>query len=346
MKKFISFTVVLALVTSISQAQGTLSAPGGMAPEGTSLGANDTIAYNGIALGNRVKMRGYVDFIYGYVDNSSGDDSDFSTTADVDFLFDFSPVTGEAHIALNPNPDPLEDQVTLEQAFARYSFNQDFNLSFGRQLTNLGYEADEAPGLFAVTNGYYWSGLSGANLRRNYVDGLRGNFNNGMFGLSLGLHDDYFGVDNAFNDNFAIDIAASVMIIPGLEARLGYAHQDNESGGSDHDINQFNAWIAYNPGALTLALEFDHFDVYGDELWDLMFLANYQFVDWFGATFRYSHEDVEQAGGDVEADRFTLALLFTLTQNLFLNVEYSHTELDGLAADDQDEFYIEGLYTF
>ena len=92
-----------------------------------------------------------------------------------------------------------------------------------------------------------------------------------MFGLSLGLHDDYFGVDNAFNDNFAIDIAASVMIIPGLEARLAM-HSVNESGGSDHDINQFNAWIAYNPGALTLALEFDHFDVYGDELWDSRFL--------------------------------------------------------------------------
>ena len=350
MKKFISFTVVLALVTSISQAQGTLSAPGGMAPEGTSLGANDTIAYNGIALGNRVKMRGYVDFIYGYVDNSLADSSDFSTTADVDFLFDFSPVTGEAHLALNPNPDAGEDQVTLEQAFARYSFNQDFNLSFGRQLTNLGYEADEAPGLFAVTNGYFLGSITDGvygpvTLRRNYVDGLRGNFNNGMFGLSLGLHDDYFGVDNAFNDNFAIDIAASVMIIPGLEARLGYAHQDNE-GGTDHDINQFNAWIAFNPGDLTLALEFDIYDIYGDDLWDLMFLANYQFVDWFGATFRYSHEDVDQTVGEMEADRFTLALLFTLTQNLFLNVEYSHTEVDGLIFDDRDEFYIEGLYTF
>ena len=63
MKKFISFTLVLALVTSISQAQGTLTASSVMAPEGTSLGANETIAYNGIALGNRVKMRGFVDFI-------------------------------------------------------------------------------------------------------------------------------------------------------------------------------------------------------------------------------------------------------------------------------------------
>ena len=32
-----------------------------------------------------------------------------------------------------------------------------------------------------------------------------------------------------FNDNAAIDVAASVIIIPGLEARLGYAHQDCDS---------------------------------------------------------------------------------------------------------------------
>ena len=175
---FSSFLLLFALSFSLF-GQNNLSMPQSpSAPSGTSLGANETIAYNGIALGNRVKMRGYVDFIYGYVDNSLVDNSDFSTTGDVDFLFDFSPVTGEAHLALNPSPDAGEDQVTLEQAFARYSFNQDFNLSFGRQLTNLGYEADEAPGLFAVTNGYFigstTDGVYGpVNLRRNYVDGLR-----------------------------------------------------------------------------------------------------------------------------------------------------------------------------
>ena len=108
-----------------------------------------------------------------------------------------------------------DEGVDLEQAFARYSFNQDFNLSFGRQLTNLGFEGDEAPDLYAVTNAYYYQDYNGsgmAQLRRNY-DGIRFNFNNGQFGLSIGLHDDYFGVDDALNDNVAIDLAASVMII-------------------------------------------------------------------------------------------------------------------------------------
>ena len=319
----------MGVTASVAQIPGMMSMPSAQPLEGTTLGANETISYDGIALGNRVKLRGYVDFIYNYTDSGPVDNASFSTAGDIDFLVDFSPVTGEVHLAYASG---VSQPVTLEQAFGRYSFNQDFNLSFGRQLTNLGFEADEAPGLYAVTNAY--TGLGGTS-RRNYVDGLRANFNNGQFGLSFGVHDDYFGYNDHFNDNIAIDLAASVMIVPGLEARLGYAHQDMDPD----DVSQFNAWIAYNPGDLTLALEFDAFDVMDNDIWDLMLLANYQFVDWFGATLRYSHEDHDND----EADRITLALLFTLTDNLFLNFEYSHTEFDS---SDLDEVYLEGLFTF
>ena len=39
-----------------------------MADDGTELGANTTLTSSGIALGNRVKMRGFVDFRYDYTD--------------------------------------------------------------------------------------------------------------------------------------------------------------------------------------------------------------------------------------------------------------------------------------
>ena len=44
--------------------------------------------------------------------------------------------------------------------------------------------------------------------------------------FSLGLHDDYWQLEIISMINIAIDLAASVMIVPGLEARLGYAHQE------------------------------------------------------------------------------------------------------------------------
>ena len=348
------FSSILALMmgvtASVAQIPGMMSMPSAQPLEGTSLGANETIAYDGIALGNRVKLRGYVDFIYGYGDlDQVGDDSRFSTAGDVDFLVDFSPVTGEVHLAYASG---AAQPISLEQAFARYSFNQDFNLSFGRQLTNLGYESDEAPGLYATSYGYFEDTTSNhpaltslldlPQLRRNYVDGIRANFNNGQFGLSLGVHDGYW-ISDDFNDNVAIDLAASVMIVPGLEARLGYAHQDME----DFDIGQFNTWIAYNPGDLTLAFEFDYFDFDNDsDLWDIMLLGNYQFTDFFGLTLRYTHEDFE-SDVDGESDRFTLALLFSVTQQFGINFEYSHTWLDIDSVDiDADEIYLEGLYTF
>ena len=88
-----------------------------------------------------------------------------------------------------------------------------------------------------------------------------------------------------------------------------------------------------------------------------MLLASYQFTDWFAATLRYSHEDYERsvtgAHDETDADRFTLALLFTVTDNFFFNVEYSTTSVDnsvvGGQLEDQgdyNEFYLEGLVTY
>lgn len=302
------------------------------APQGTMLGANTTSGAAGIALGNRVVMRGFVDFRFNHEDNASKDTEKFITSADVDFLFDFSPVTGEIHLNAH------SEGVDLEQAFGRYAINRDFNISFGRQLTALGYEPDEQPALLSVSKAYLWG------IGRSYVDGVRANFNNGRFGFSIGAHDSYFNKtpDNLDNQNMAIDVAASLMIIPGLEARLGYAEQHEKD---EDDLSQFNAWIAYNPGDLTLAFEYDNAEKKSADYWSMLFLANYQFNEMFAATFKYSHED-EEGNSDQEADRFTFALLFTITQNLFFNVEYSHSEVDAASDYDVEQFYLEALLTF
>ena len=328
MKLLLPSTLLLLGISLSAQMPGMMSMQAATA-EGTSLGANHTLATDGIALGNRVKMTGYVDFIFSHEDDGDAtpNDTGFATASDIDFLFDLSPVTAELHVAMDPE---AADQVKLEQAFGRYSFNNNFHLTFGRQLTALGFESDEAPGLYS-TSAAYTKGMHG-----QYVDGIRANFNNGQFGFVLGLHDNYLSGDSDLDDGMAIDIAASVMIIPGLEALIGYAN-DNVAG--DNDDHHFNTWIAYSPNDLTLAFEFDDFELNGKDLWDIMFLANYQFVDWFGATLRYTHEDHE----DTETDRITLAFLFTVTDNLFFNLEYSHTDDEG---SDTDEFYVEGLLTF
>ena len=203
------------------------------------MGANTTSGAGGIDLANRVKLRGYVDFMYANHQNeasvvapNTNDEAGFSTAVDVDFLFDFSPVTAEIHTRIDNND-------LLEQAFIRYNVNRDFNISMGRQLTTLGFEGDEAPNLYQVSNAYlFGDGTStasvpslpaGFNARRNYVDGIRGNFNNGRFGFSLGLHNTLFlDDDSTKSGDVAVDLQAAIMILPGLEGRLGYAHDSKD----------------------------------------------------------------------------------------------------------------------
>ena len=108
------------------------------------------LSASGIALGNRVKMRGFIDFRFDYTDLddlATDDDKRFRTAADIDFLFDFSPVT-EVHLTAHT------DGIDLEQAFFRYSFNQDFSLTAGRQLTVLSFEKDESPNMYQTSYAY------------------------------------------------------------------------------------------------------------------------------------------------------------------------------------------------
>ena len=209
---------------------------------------------------------------------------------------------------------------------------------------------------------------TGSNIRRTYNDGVRANFNNGRLGFSIGLHNKLFDTINENNDNtkdgnIAVDLQAAFMILPGLEGRLGYAHESvhNSTGGvrlghytanhSGHDeIERFNAWLGYNQGPLTLALEYDDWDIVGVDAWNVMLLGRYQVNPLFALTVRYSHEDLEKlsAGNDVDVNRLTLYAAFALTDNLRLGLEYTHSGVEEAGGSDYDvdEFYAETVLSF
>jgi hypothetical protein len=361
MKTLLSFVSASLLAVSFSFAQvpgipGLSRAPVATGPQGTTLGANTTSSSAGIDLANRVKLRGYVDFMYKNVDDEGAKHhKEFDTSADLDFLFDFSPVTAELHTKLQPaGAGAGAGGVSLEQAFIRYNVNRDVSFSMGRQLTILGFEGDERPNLYQISNAYLITDDTAnggdARKRRHYVDGIRGNFNNGRLGLTIGLHNNVFtDQDNTNDGNIGFDLQAAFMIIPGLESRLGYAHDSDERVlvGSDDDIEQFNAWLAYNDRALTLAIEYDNWDIGTRDIWDVMLMGNYQFNDVFGLTLRYSHEDEDNPNG-YETDRITLYTSFTVTDNLRFGLEYSHASVDVATGVDYDvdEFYAESLLSF
>jgi hypothetical protein len=382
MKTLLSFVSASLLAVSFSFAQvpgipGLSRAPVSTGPQGTTLGANLTSGASGIDLANRVKLRGFVDFDYKNLQNdeAGGVDNDsagFNTAADLDFLFDFSPITAEVHTRIN------DDSDLLEQAFIRYSINRDFSISMGRQLTTLGFEADEAPNLYQVSNAYLYGDDieqdhgGGHGLRRNYVDGIRANFNNGRFGFTIGLHNELYpnavkgliaggapikpDPNSTKSGDIGIDLQLALMIMPGFEARLGYAHdsvQEAFPGAlDDDDIEQFNAWVAYNDGGLTLALEYDDWDIISIDAWNIMLMGSYQFNNFFALTLRYSHEDFEYSStNEDDVDRITIGAGFSITDNFGINLEMSHSGVDvkngGVDSSyDVEEYYAEGIMTF
>ena len=98
MKLIISSLTALLFTGAFLSAQmpGMVTMQQASASQGTSLGANTTSGAAGIALGNRVVMRGFVDFQFKYDDEDSnstpgsGSQTEaFNTKADIDFLFDF-----------------------------------------------------------------------------------------------------------------------------------------------------------------------------------------------------------------------------------------------------------------
>ena len=140
MKLLLPSTLLLLGISLSAQMPGMMSMQAATA-DGTSLGANHTLATDGIALGNRVKMTGYVDFIFMYDDEDGGDQTeDFSTASDADFFLTFH----------RSPPNCIWQWIPLILDLSRHlvvtALTITFHLTFGRQLTSLGFEADEAPG--------------------------------------------------------------------------------------------------------------------------------------------------------------------------------------------------------
>ena len=75
--------------TLFAQVPGMMTMQQASVPQGTDLGANTTVTAPGIALGNRVKLRGFVDFRYDNTDIEYVDhDKRFRTGVDLDLLID------------------------------------------------------------------------------------------------------------------------------------------------------------------------------------------------------------------------------------------------------------------
>tara|TARA_Y100001934_G_scaffold227507_1_gene273326 strand:- start:4121 stop:5230 length:1110 start_codon:yes stop_codon:yes gene_type:complete len=359
--------LILLVSGALAQIQPPVAMPIAAPPlvqasDATSLGAVSPQEAADIA--NRIKLRGYIDFSYENSDvEREGSTNGFDlSSVDLDFLFDFTPVTAEIHAQTG-----LLDALTIEQAFINYSVNPNFGISFGRQLQLLGYEGDEATDLHQISHAYQFAdnffnvakdgrgktALSNTGLvvsdrlNRHYNDGVRFNFNAGKFGLALGLSNDMTGSgDSLANDSFGLDLQAAYVIMPGLEARVGYAMQEQAS---QEKVDQINAWLSYQRGSFTGAFEINDWDIAGVDGWSYMLMGNYQLNSTFGFTVRYSQENYS---GFLDSYKVSLAPSLNVSENWALALEYSFGELDvygttvGGGTHDIDSLILQSIFSF
>ena len=228
--------------------------------------------------------------------------------------------------------------------------NPNFGISLGRQLQLLGFESDEATDLYQISHAYHHAdGNSSSGLQRGYDEGVRLNFNAGKFGLAVGLSN---GLDGGLQDSaFGLDVQAAYVLMPGLEARIGYSAKEPDATNANQEkLDRLNVWVLYQRGALTGAVEFNDIDNQGVDGWSYMVMGNYQFTSTFGFTVRYSQENYSGLTG-LDSYKVSLAPTLTLSDNWSLALEYSFGELDqyGTTAPvphDVDTLLVESIFSF
>jgi hypothetical protein len=286
-----------------------------------------------IAIGDNLTVSGFVDASYSDSETGATDKTEINVDdVEIDFAFSFDSVSAEVHLQSKGT-----DGVELEQAFVSTDLGG-ITVSAGRMLNLLGFEADEPTGLLTHSNAY----SKAFNPGSRYNDGIRGAFSQGDLSVAASITDDYSsntGDDNDA-DELAFDIALTYAGIENLSLSLGYADNSGDTAATDLQITNVHA--SYSLGQLTIGGEYSDWEVGTAESDAYLLLANYAVNDDLSITVRHSEVDHDDAGSDDE-ETTTVALGYTVTDNLSTIVEYSTGESNG---SDNDLFAVEGIFTF
>jgi len=300
--------------------------------------AASSLATAEIVINDFLSFEGFIDMSYqhGDIDSddvsvASGSDNSFQVDqVEIDWLFDFDPVTAQIDLAYygsdaagNAGFDN-EGDVIVEQAFATYHFEGDFEgsaVTAGRFASMLGFEAFEPTGLYQFSFAYDYSILPG------YSEGVKYTYesDNTFFGASIlsSYADDqgYTGrIGGSGDSNWAAEIAGAYAMDNGLSFFLGGYYTDADADddfSSDSNVDGetwvINAYTTFETGAWIFAAEinygdsesgafgldaddgtlYDGFSVNSDDATALsgLLMANYAYSDQGSVTARLSYEE-------------------------------------------------------
>lgn len=333
--------------------------------------AATTAAYAAVQLTEQIALEGFVDMSYVHYDHDSDNDSWDSSgnsydvdQVEFDFLFDFSPVTGQVDIQYTSDGDSSSNdnaEIQLEQAFATYDMGNGGAVTAGRYASMLGFEAFEPTGLYQYSFAYATEHLGDLSFLPSYNDGVKYTVetDTGFFGISLQdgvwLGDDRLG--GSGDSSWGVEAAAAWTGEEGLTLFIGGAYEEGENSmGDSVDIWALNAYVSYESDAMTYGAELNYgeieADVFGfggesDGLSALV-MANFAYSEQASVTGRISYIEYDVSDNTAaEFIKFTAAHNYAFTDNLGLIAEISY--VDGEEAGyDFDELFgaLELLFSF
>ncbi|MGC9451500.1 MAG: hypothetical protein ACP5I4_08640, partial [Oceanipulchritudo sp.] len=305
----------------------------------------------------------------GDVEGDKESDNSFTLDqAEIDFLFDFSPVTAQVDIQYIGNDDDIE----LEQAFATYAMENGGAVTAGRYASMLGFEAFEPTGLYQYSYAYSLAsadsiidaalselgemdlgiigelgaadvlGIAIGSWLPGYNDGVKytAETDTGFFGISLqdGAvigSDDRLGGDDF--SSWAAEIAAAWTGEEGLTLFIGGAYEEVDVYGDSADFWVINSYISYETGDVTYGVELNYGEFEDVDHLSALAMANFAYSEQASVTGRISYWELG-LGDLADADflKFTAAHSYAFTDNLALIAEISYVDgdLEGASYDE------------
>ncbi len=311
-----------------------------------------------IAVNDFLALEGFVDMSYQYLDTDHPDSNANSFGVDqveIDWLFDFDPVTAQIDLEYEDDADQ-GNQIEVEQAYATYSLSNGGAVTAGRYASMLGFEAFEPTGLYQYSFAYdFFDSIDiGTPL---YNQGVKYTYETDttFFGASLqdsGVSDNYDDNFGGPNGGWGLEVAGAYMPGDGLTYFLGTAFEDGDLG-SDYVIN---GYVSYETGAWVFGAELNYANFDNDapssdiDGFSGLVMANYAYSDVASVTGRISFYDEDDDGnGDADGVAFTVAHGYAFTDSLLLVTEITYAEEDDASASgDTEKLFgaVELLFTF
>lgn len=302
-----------------------------------------TAARAEIELNPNFAVSGFADMSAYIVSLDPGDSENDANLdqVEVDLVAKFDKVTGNIDLEWRTDGD-----VTVEQAYLTYKFDEQSSFTAGRFLSYMGFEGDEPYKLFQYSYAYDF-GVPYAG----YNDGIKYDYTAGNYSLGAALVSANYGRSVRVSDEFGVELKATITPADGWTIFLGYSYDSKEStfgeGEEVDDISYYNLWVQYQKDKLTLAGEIgkleddDAFALPTHLFWLLM--ANYAVSDNFGVTARVSSQDVDDGPSNL---KLTLSPSYKISSNLLSVFEISYTDYSDFELENSTLVAAELLFTF